>query len=311
MSRHPHFRAYLALVAVCFFWGTTYLGIRMSLESFPPLLLVCARYIVSGSLMLAAIAGRGHPLPRGRDLRAACLSGALVLGLGNGCLVFAELWVPSGVACLILTISPFWMVGAEALLPGGEPLHVPGFLGMLVGLAGAALLFTPDIHTHAFNTGLLSGFLVLQLGMAGWAFGSIYQRRQVTGTHPIVIGAVQQLAAGLSFLPLVLLFPGHPVHWSMRGVAAILYLVVFGSIVGYSAYIFALDRLPVAIVSIYPYINSVVAVTLGWLFYREPFGSREAAAMLVIFTGVALVKRYSRPVARAAVATESFSRPVR
>jgi drug/metabolite transporter (DMT)-like permease len=250
--------------------------------------------VISGSLMLAAISLRGGKLPRGRDLRAACFSGVLVLGIGNGALVFAEQWVPSGLACLMITISPFWMVGVEALLPGGEPLHLPTILGMLVGLGGAALLFAPDMHTHTFHAGLLSGFLVLQLGMAGWAFGSIYQRRQVTSTHPMVIGAVQQLAAGLSFLPLVLLIHEHPVYWSSRGVLALLYLVMFGSIVGYSAYIFALDRLPVAIVSIYPYVNSVVAVTLGWLFYREAFGVREAVAMAIIFTGVALVKRYSR-----------------
>jgi hypothetical protein len=96
---------------------------------------VCARFVISGSLMLAAIALRGGKLPRGRDLRAACLSGVLVLGIGNGALVFAEQWVPSGLACLIITISPFWMVGAEALLPGGEPLHLPTILGMLVGWA--------------------------------------------------------------------------------------------------------------------------------------------------------------------------------
>lgn len=293
LPRHPHFRAYLALVAVCFFWGTTYLAIRMALESFPPLLLVCARYVISGSLMLAAIVLRGGRLPRGRELRAACLSGVMVLGLGNGCLVFAELWVPSGMASLMITLSAFWLVGVEALLPGGEPLHPPGILGMLVGLAGAALLFAPGMRAHNFNSGLLRGFLVLQLGMAGWAFGSIYQRRQVSGAHPIVTGAVQQLAAGLAFLPLVWLFPEHPVHWSARGVAAILYLVVFGSIVGYSAYVFALDRLPVAVVSIYSYVNPVVAVALGWLVYREPFGLRAAAAMAIIFTGVALVKRYS------------------
>lgn len=269
----------------------------MSLESFPPLMLVCARYVISGALMLAVVAVRGGRMPHGRDLRAACLSGLLVLGIGNGCLVFAELWVPSGLACLILTISPFWMVGVEASLPGGEPLHLPSVLGMVVGLAGAALLFTPDWHTHAIHPHLLSGFLILQLGMAGWSFGSIYQRRQPGGAHPIVIGAVQQLAAGLAFLPLTLLFHERSVQWSFRGVTAILYLVVFGSIVGYSAYIYALDRLPVAIVSIYPYVNSVVAVTLGWLFYREPFGLREAVAMVVIFAGVALVKRYSRPVA--------------
>src|SRR5215469_511795 len=153
MRRHPHFFAYLALVAVCIFWGTTYLGIRMSLETFPPLVLVCARYVISGTLMLVAIVARGGRIPRGRDLRVACVSGVLTLGIGNGCLVFAELWVPSGLACLILTISPFWMVGVEALLPGGEPLHLPGIGGMIVGLAGAALLFTPDLHTHNFNTG--------------------------------------------------------------------------------------------------------------------------------------------------------------
>ncbi|MGA2576161.1 MAG: EamA family transporter [Bryobacteraceae bacterium] len=308
MPRHPHFSAYLALAAVCFFWGTTYLGIRMALESFPPLLLVCARFMVSGSLMLAAIALRGGELPRGRQLRAACFSGVLVLGIGNGALVFAEQWVPSGLACLIITASPFWMVGAEALLPGGEPLHLPTVLGMLVGLCGAGMLFAPDIRTHTFHAGLLNGFLLLQLGMAGWAFGSIYQRRQAAGAHSIVIGAVQQLAAGLSFLPFVLLVHEHPVHWSLRGLGAILYLVMFGSIVGYSAYVYALDRLPVAIASIYPYVNAVVAVTLGWLFYREPFGAREAAAMAIIFAGVALVKRYSRPLSsRAALASSDVS----
>ena len=104
---------------------------------------------------------------------------------------------------------------------------------------------------------------------------------------------MQQLAAGLILAPFALAFPGHPVHWSTRGVSALLYLVFFGSVVGYSAYAYALDRLPVAIVSIYPYVNAMVAVFLGWLFYREPFGLREAVAMLVIFAGVALVKRYS------------------
>ena len=297
MLRHPYLTAYLALGAICFFWGTTYLGIRMALEAFPPLLLVCARFIISGSLMLAAIILRGGTLPRGRNLRAACLSGVMVLGVGNGCLVFSEQWVPSGIASLMITISPFWMVGAEALLPGGEPLHLRRVLAMLVGLAGSALLLTPDLHARAFSGSLLSGFLLLQVGMSGWAFGSIYQRRQVSGAHPIVTGAVQQMAAGLAFLPLALFVPEHPVHWSLRGAGAIMYLVVFGSIVGYSCFIFALNRLPVALVSTYPYVNSVVAVTLGWLFYREAFGLREAAAMVIIFTGVALVKHFSPPVA--------------
>jgi drug/metabolite transporter (DMT)-like permease len=293
LPRHPLLRPYLALAAVCFFWGTTYLGIRMSLETFPPLTLVCVRYVLSGALMLAFAAARGIYLPRRGELAAACVSGVLTLGIGNGALVFSEVLIPSGMAGLIITISPFWMVGAEALLPGGERLHVPAIGGMVVGLAGAGLLFAPDVPAHGIDRNVLHGFLLLQLGMAGWSFGSIYQRRKAGKAHPVIAGAVQQLAAGLVLAPFALAIRQQPMHWNARGVTAILYLVFFGSIVGYSAYVYAMDRLPVAVVSIYPYVNAVVAVALGWLFYREPFGMRESAAMVVIFAGVALVKRYS------------------
>lgn len=278
---------------MCIFWGTTYLGIRMSLETFPPLVLVCTRYMISGSLLLLFALARGLYLPRGRELAAACFSGFLVLGIGNGGLVFAETIIPSGIAGLIVTMSPFWMVGAEALLPGGERLHAPTIAAMAVGLAGACLLFTPETGPHAVDRNLVNGFLMLQIGMAGWSFGSIYQRRNAGKAHPIIAGGVQQLAAGLMLIPFVVFIPQPALHWSTRGVTALFYLVFFGSIVGYSAYAYAMDRLPVAIVSVYPYINAMVAVGLGWLFYREHFGMREAAAMVVIFAGVALVKRFS------------------
>ena len=294
MPRHPLFKPYIALAAVCFFWGTTYLGIRMSLESFPPLMLVTVRYLISGSIMVLIARLRGLYLPRGRELAAACISGFLTLGVGNGALVFAEVTVPSGIASLIISISPFWLVAAEALLPGGERLHAPTLGGMAVGLAGAALLFTPDPGTHGLNRALLSGFLILQVGMAAWSFGSIYQRRKAGKAHAIVAGGVQQLAAALILLPFSLAIPQPSVQWSVRGVAALAYLVIFGSLVGYSAYVYALDRLPVAIVSIYPYANSVVAVFLGWLVYREAFGPRDMVAMAIIFAGVAIVKKYSR-----------------
>jgi len=293
LPEHPLFKAYLALVAVCFFWGTTYLGIRMALESFPPLLLVSLRFVLSGAILLGPAKLAGAHLPKGRDLIISALTGLLILGVGNACLTYAELWIPSGMAALIISVSPFWMVGIEALMPGGERLHAPGIAGMLVGSAGAALLVSSDLSRQSLGGGVLKGFLVLQLGCAGWSFGSIYQRRQITPAHPVVTGAIQQLAAGLAFLPAALLVREHPVVWSFRGVAAILYLVVFGSIVGYSAYIYALSHLPVAVVSIYSYINPVVAVFLGWLFYREPFGLREALAMAIIFAGVAVVKTFS------------------
>ena len=265
----------------------------MSLESFPPLMLVSARFILSGALMLGAALAQGRGLPRGRELAIACMSGIMVLGGGNGCLVYAETIIASGLAGLFITLSPFWLVGIEALLPGGERLHLPTVGGMLIGFAGVGVLVAPDLKSGAGGF-LLTGFLILQLGNALWCGGSVFQRRQPTRVHPVLIGAVQQLAAGLAFLPPALLVHEHPVHWSARGVVALLYLVLFGSIVGYSAYVYAMDKLPVAVVSIYPYVNAVVAVTLGWVFYREPFGTREAAAMAIIFAGVAVVKYTTR-----------------
>jgi drug/metabolite transporter (DMT)-like permease len=293
LRRNPHFKAYLALISVCFFWGTTYLAIRMGLESFPPLALISIRFLLSGAILLAATVLRGALLPQGRDLRNACLNGILILGIGNGALVFAEVIIPSGLAGLFITISPFWLVGLEALLPGGQRLHWPTIFGMLIGLGGAALLVAPDILGHGLGQNTLTGFLILQLGMSSWSLGSIFQKRQESKAHPIVVGAVHQLAAGLACLPFALLVHEHPIIWTWRGAGAVAYLVIFGSIVGYSSYAYALDRLPVAVVSVYPYINSIVAVTLGWLFYREPFGFVEAIAMIVIFVGVAVVKRHS------------------
>ena len=266
----------------------------MALESFPPLALLSLRYLISGSLMLAAVLWRGAALPRGRDLRNAVVSGVVALGVGNGALVIAETRIPSGLAGLFITIAPFWMVGIEALLPGGQSLHLPTILGMLVGLAGAALLVAPDILNHTFSGNILSGFLILQVGMSCWALGSIFQKRQKSETHPIVVGTIHQLAVGIFALPLALLLPEHPIYWNWRGVGAMMYLVVFGSIVGYSAYAYALNRLPVAIVSVHSYINSIVAVALGWLVYHEPFGWLEASAMIIIFIGVGIVKWTTR-----------------
>src|SRR5271156_1262863 len=286
MRSRPHFQAYLALAAVCFFWGTTYLGIRMALETFPPLLLGGLRYTVSGyALLLVAFFAKGH-LPSGKQLFYTALFGVIIIGVVNGCLAFAEQWIPSGLAALFITPSPFWMVGMEALIPGGERLHAPTLFGMLVGLAGTALLVAPSAIQQGFSGPSFRGFLLLQLGCCGWSFGSILQRRHATKAHPVVSGAVQQLATGLVFLGPAWLTKTGPVHWTPRSIGAVIYLVTFGSVVGYSAYLYALDKLPVSVVSIYTYVNPVVAVFLGWLIYSERIGFREIASMLVIFAGV-------------------------
>jgi drug/metabolite transporter (DMT)-like permease len=296
-------KAWLALIAVWFFWGTTYLGIRMALESISPVHLIALRFLISGALML--IVGRlsGAHIPRGRELWLTARNGLLMLGGGTGILVFTEQWVPSGIAALIITLGAFWSVGLESLT-GGERLHTPTLGGMLVGFFGVAILMAPSITEGAKSAtpGLLSGFLLLQVGCVAWSLGSILQKRQPTQAHPAISGAVQQLATGLAYLPLALLLPQHSSgEWTTRSLLAMAWLVMFGSIVAYSAYVYALDHLPMSIVTTYNYVNPVVAMFLGWLVYREPFGMREVVAMLFVFTGVAIVKYTSaKPTAKPA-----------
>jgi drug/metabolite transporter (DMT)-like permease len=291
---------WIALGAVCLFWGTTYLAIRMAVEYFTPAALISIRYTISGALLLIAARAVGAHFPRGRELWFTALFGVIAIGIGNGALVVAELWVPSGLASVFITTSPFWMTGIAAALPRGERLHLPEILGMLVGLAGTVVLVSRDAFGYDAHRGLIGGFILLQFGCFWWAVGSVLQRRYGTVAHPVVSGAVQQLATGLAAaVPALLIRPQMP-HLTMRGITALAWLVVFGSIVGYSAFIYVMDKLPVAVVSIYNYVNPVVAVILGWLFYREPFGLREAIGMAIIFTGVAIVKRFNRATAVAA-----------
>ncbi|MBI3680802.1 MAG: EamA family transporter [Acidobacteria bacterium] len=289
--RHPLLTAYLAFASVCFFWGTTYLGIRIALESLPPLFLVSVRFLLSGGLLLLGVRLAGIALPRGRELWMTGLFGILVLGMGNGCLTFSELLITSSLAALFVAVSPLWMVGIEAMFPGGERLTRGILAGMIVGMMGAGLLVGPDVFKQGFSGVVVQGFLLLQFGSACWGLGSILQRRRQAGIHPVASAAVQQFAAGLFFLPAMLL-ERQPVQWDVKGVGALLYLALFGSIVGYTAYLIALSRLPVAIVSLYTYVNPVVAAILGWLIYRERFGPRETSAMAVIFLSVAIVKKY-------------------
>lgn len=266
----------------------------MALESLTPVQLVAIRFTISGFVMLLAAKASKARLPRGREMWFTALFGVIILGVGNGCLAFAEERIPSGLAAIFITVAPFWLVGFEAMLPGGARLHWPTIAAMMVGLLGAVVLVGPSAIHEGFGGPVLMGFLILQIGSCSWSFGSILQRRYPARAHPVVSGAVQQLAAGVVYILPALLIPSQPVHWTARGIGAVLYLVVFGSIVGYSAYLYALEHLPVSVVSLYSYVNPVIAVFLGWLFYREPFGVRDLLAMALIFAGVGLVKMQAR-----------------
>jgi drug/metabolite transporter (DMT)-like permease len=290
----PHLRSWLALFAVWIFWGTTYLGIRVALESFPPALLLGLRFTLSGAILLVGGRLLHMRIPTGAEARRTAFCGFLTLGVGTGCLCMAEQWVPSGLAALFITTSPFWMLAVDAIIPGGDRFHKPVLWGMVVGLCGTLLLLAPiggSAGLDMSSGNLTLGFVVLQLGNIGWCIGSILQRRAPSTTHPVMAGAVQQMVVGLMFLIPSLIVYGRQAHWDLKGALAIAYLATFGSIIGYSAFLYTLDTMPVSIVTTYNYVNPVVAVLLGWIFYREPLGWRELGAMSIIFLGVALVRR--------------------
>jgi len=287
---------YVALIAVCFFWGTTYLGIRIALEGFPPLYLIAIRYTISGGVLLLGAGLAGAQLPRGRELLLTGICGIICIGIGNGGLAIGERYVASGLAALIYTASPFWMVGIDALLPGGEKPRPLTVGGLAVGLVGVGVLLVPAVAHGGWGGGMMFGVVVLEISVVGWVAGALLQKRVADHSTALVRGAVQQLAAGLAvFLP-ASVFETLPHSVGTRPTLAVAYLIVFGSFIGFTSFIYAMAKLPVAIVSIYTFINPIVAVFLGWVFYREHFGRRELIAMLIIFAGIALV-RWSESVA--------------
>jgi drug/metabolite transporter (DMT)-like permease len=282
--------AWLALAAVCFFWGTTYLGIRIAVETIPPEYLIAIRYTISGAILLIALKLGGMRFPGRREFLLTGLCGAICIGIGNGFLAFAETWVPSGSAALFYTTAPFWMIGIDALLPAGKRPLVRTVVGLVIGLGGVLLLIWPKAHAEGLHGATFTGFLVLQISAVGWCLGALLQKRVEVTSPAILSGAIQQFATGLvMFIPAALI-EKFPHHVSARSYVAVGYLILFGSIVGYSSFIYSMVRLPVAIVSIYTFVNPVVAVILGYLFFRESFGSAQAMAMLVIFAGIAVVK---------------------
>jgi drug/metabolite transporter (DMT)-like permease len=280
----------VALVAVCIFWGTTYLSIRIGLETLPPGYLIGIRYLISGSILLVAALLAGIPIPRGRELWLTALCGVICIGTGNGFLALAELYIPSGSAALFYTTAPFWMVGIDAFLPHGKKPLAGTLGGLRVGMLGVAFLTYPAATREGLNGKTLTGFLLIQISAAGWTLGSLLQKRVHSQAPPFVSGAVQQLATGVVCAALALRFERMPAVVGTRAILALAYLVVFGSIVGYSAFIYTVKHLPVAIVSIYYFVNPIVAVFLGWVFLREEFGLRAALAMGVIFAGIGIVR---------------------
>src|SRR5215218_5687417 len=292
--------AYGAWAAVCFFWGTTYLAIRVGLETFPPTLFAGLRFVVAGGVLFFVMGRqRNARLPVGREWLDLGVTGLMLLGVGNGAVVWAEQWVPSGMAALLVATSPFWAAALERVQSDGERVGARGLLGMAVGFGGLAMLVGPQLFGAEMNGKYLLGVIIIQVGCFFWQAGSVYAKRRPTGVSPLMASAVQMLWAGL-VLTLAGTLAGEwaGMSFSARSAGALLYLVVFGSIVAYSAYMYAIQKLPLPLVSTYSYVNPLVALLLGWLVLSEPLGWREAGAALVILLGVALVKTSPKEIAQ-------------
>lgn len=292
MERREKIMAYAAWLAVCFFWGTTYLAIRVGLETLPPMLFAGIRFLVAGTLLFVFVRGsKGARLPRGREWFDQSLIGLLLLGVGNGLVVLAEQWIPSGAAALLVATGPFWVMGIERLLREGERLTGRALMGMLVSFCGLVLLFAPNLLTTSLGGHYLLGMIAIQVGCAAWSGGSVYAKHRRAGVTPLAAASVQMLVAGVA-LTLVGTFTGEwrALHFSGRSLGALAYLIAFGSIVAYGSYTYAVQKLPLSLVSTYSYINPVIAVLLGWAVLSEPMGWRVVVATAIILGGVALVK---------------------
>lgn len=281
---------------VCLVWGTTYLCIRVSLETMPPALMGGLRWMLAGALLAAGLRLSGRRLPRREHWGPAALLGLLMLAIGNGGVVVAEQWIPSGLAAVLVASAPFWMVGVEALIRNGERPHAGGLAGLVIGFSGILVLVWPELHLgSADSRRFLAGVVAVQLACLGWSLGSSYSKRQSPGENVIGLTALQMLFGGLMMTAVgTLRGEWQDLYFNGRSAAALVYLSTLGSVGGFVAYTYALRHLPVSFVSLYAFINPIIAVALGVLLIDEPFTARMAAAAGLVFAGVAIV-RVSRP----------------
>ena len=284
--------AYFAWGLVCIIWGTTYFGIRVSLETMPPALMGGLRWTIAGGLLLLYLLVRRQPLPPWERWGGIVLMAFLLLGLGNGGVVVAEQWVPSGLAAVLVASSPFWMSAVEACLRDGDRMNAPTVVGLTVGFTGILVLVWPELSVgSAGSRGFLFGVAALQIASIGWSLGSAYSRRHAREDNILGTTAMQMLAGGL-MMTLAGTIRGEwsDLAFTTRSATALIYLSTLGAIGGFVAYTYALRHLEVSFVSLYAYINPIIAVALGVLFLGEPFNGRIAIAAALVLLGVAIVR---------------------
>jgi drug/metabolite transporter (DMT)-like permease len=284
--------AYLAWIVVCVVWGTTYLAIRIALDAIPFALLAGLRWLAAGTLLAAMLPFAGQRLPALSSWPSIATIGFLMAVLGNGGVVWAQQYVPSGLAAVVVAMVPFWSVLVEAGLKNGERLTTRTLAGLMIGFAGIVVLLWPELtFGNGAGRSFVYGVLALQVACAGWALGTSYLKRNPTNGSPLGSLAVQMLLSGVMLMAIgTVLGEWTQVRVTARAVSAMIYLVVFGSVLGYTAYMYALKNLPLSTVSLYAYVNPIIAVLLGIAILNEPFTMRMVVASLLVFVGIGVVK---------------------
>jgi drug/metabolite transporter (DMT)-like permease len=282
-----------ALGAVYLIWGSTYLAIRVMVETVPALLGGGARFVVAGAALLGVLTLRGGVararLPREMVLRVA-LVGTLLAAGGNGLVTIAEKHVPSGLAALLVASTPLWIVIFRSIFHD-RPTRAT-LAGVAIGFVGVALLLLPGNRPHGVPLG---GTLLILLAAASWGLGSFVSQRVTMPADPLVSTAWQMLFGGIVMLVAALL-AGQATHidlgsFSAKSVWALVYLVVIGSLVAYSAYTWLLQNAPISQVSTYAYVNPMVAVVLGWAILNEHIPPMMLVASAIIILAVATIVR--------------------
>ena len=286
----PNIRAYLAWIAICILWGTTYLFIRIGVETIPPMLFAGLRWLIAGIILITILRLSGKQLPQKEDLIHIAIIGIALLGFGNGLVVVGEQWIESGLAALLITTVPFWMVGVESFLPKGPKLNWMVISGLIIGSLGVGLIFGGDLK-YIFETKYLIGVLSILGAVVSWSLGSVYSKYKKVSVHPLMSASIQMLIVGsLQIILGAVLGEFTGLHFTQSGVISLAYLVVMGSIFGYGSYIYAIEHLPLSLVSTYAYVNPIIALVLGWIFLNEQLNIFILLASVVIIAGVVLVK---------------------
>lgn len=295
----------LAFGLVYFFWGSTYLGIDIAIQTVPPGLMCAVRFLIAGTVMLAACALTGRRiLYSPLQIARAGAVGVLLLMGGNLTISYAELSIPTGLAALIVASIPLWFLVLDALLIGKHGISKRGKVGLAVGVIGLMILFYPELRSgSAVGRKQLWACLSLVGGAFSWALGSVLSKRWQSGVDAFTATSWQVIAAGLGNLLFALLFEDvAQARWTGRSMGAVAYLIVCGSWIGYTAYIWLLEHVATPKVATYAYVNPVVAVFLGWLVLHEQVNRYIAAGSAVVVLSVVLVN--SAKVNQKAVAEE-------